>query len=48
MSLKDRYSKDKLAECILVIAQGQYQDVNVVDKEINFIATIVKLMEILK
>ena len=37
----------KEAECILAIAQGQYQDVNVVDKEINFMSTILKIQRIL-
>ena len=31
------YGKGKESECILAIANGQHQDVNVVDKEINFI-----------
>ena len=42
------YSNGKDAECILAIAEGQYQDINVVDKEINFMSTIVKMMRILK
>tara|TARA_Y100000593_G_scaffold91091_1_gene178994 strand:+ start:2421 stop:3326 length:906 start_codon:yes stop_codon:yes gene_type:complete len=42
------YSNGKDAECILAIAQGQYQDVNVVDKEINFMSTMIKIMEIIK
>ena len=44
----ENYSNGKDAECILSIAQGQYQDVNVVDKEINFMSTIIKIMRILK
>ena len=44
----DSYSKNKSSDCILAIAEGQYQDVNVVDKEINFIAVILKIMEIIK
>ena len=44
----DTYSNGKVAECILAIAEGQYQDVQVVDKEINFISTIVKLLRIIK
>ena len=36
------------AECILAIAEGQHQDVNVVDKEINFMSTIIKIKRILK
>ena len=42
------YSGGKEAECILAIAEGQYQDVMVVDKEINFMSTIVKLKRIIK
>ena len=42
------YSNGRDAECILAIAEGQYQDVNVVDKEINFMSTIIKIMRILK
>ena len=41
----DNYSNGKVAECILAIAEGQYQDVNVVDKEINFMSTIMKIQE---
>ena len=44
----DTYSNGKVAECILAIAEGQYQDVQVVDKEINFMSTIVKLLRIIK
>ncbi len=43
----ETYGSNKVGECILAIAQGQYQDINVVDKEINFMATIVKLKRIL-
>lgn len=41
----DEYCNGKIAECILAIADGQYQDVNVVDKEINFMSTILKIQE---
>ena len=44
----DNYSKGRVAECILAIAEGQYQDVNVVDKEINFMSTIMKIQEKIK
>jgi DNA polymerase III delta prime subunit len=43
----DTYSHGKEAECILALAEGQYQDVQVVDKEINFMSTIVKLLKII-
>ncbi len=33
----DNYGNGKQAECIMNIAEAQYQDVHVVDKEINFI-----------
>ena len=44
----ETYSNGKVSECILAIAEGQYQDVQVVDKEINFMSTIVKLLRIIK
>ena len=44
----DNYGGGKEAECILAIAQGQYQDVNVVDKEINFMSTILKIQKIIR
>ena len=42
------YGKSKEAECILNIAEAQYQDVHVVDKEINFMSLIIRLIRILK
>ena len=44
----DTYSNGKVAECILVIAEGEFNDVNVVDKEICFMATLIKIMRIIK
>ena len=44
----ETYSSGKVAECILAIAEGQYQDVQVVDKEINFMSTIIKLLRVVK
>ena len=44
----ETYSHGKEAECILALAEGQYQDVQVVDKEINFMSTIVKLLRIIR
>ena len=41
----DEYCNGRIAECILAIAEGQYHDVNVVDKEINFMSTIIKIQE---
>ena len=44
----DNYGNGKQAECIMNIAEAQYQDVNVVDKEINFMSLIIRIMRILK
>ena len=44
----ETYGKGKESECILAIAEGQFQDVNVVDKDINFMSTIIKLKRIIK
>ena len=43
----DNYGKGKQAECIMNIAEAQYQDVHVVDKEINFMSLIIRLTRIL-
>ena len=44
----DNYGSGKQAECIMNIAEAQYQDVHVVDKEINFMSLIIRLLRILK
>ena len=44
----DNYGNGKQAECIMNIAEAQFQDVNVVDKEINFMSLIIRIMRILK
>ena len=44
----DNYGNGKQAECILNIAEAQFQDVNVVDKEINFMSLIIRLMRVIK
>ena len=44
----DNYSQGKVSECILIIADGQHKDVHVVDKEINFMSTMLKLLEVIK
>ena len=44
----ETYGKSKVAECILNIAEAQYQDVNVVDKEINFMSLIIRLLRVIK
>ena len=44
----DNYGNGKQAECIMNIAEAQFEDVNVVDKEINFMSLIIRIMRILK
>ena len=44
----ETYGKGKVAECIMNIAEAQFQDVNVVDKEINFMSLIIRLLRLLK
>ena len=44
----DEYSSGHAAEVILILAEGQRDDIVVVDKEINFMATMVKLLTIIK
>ena len=44
----ETYSNGKVAECIMNIAEAQFQDVNVVDKEINFMSLIIRLMRVIK
>ena len=40
----DSYGRDKVPEIIADISQGSYQDVLVVDKEINFFATVSNIL----
>ena len=44
----DNYGKGRQAECIMNIAEAEYQDVHVVDNEINFMSLIIRLTRILK
>ena len=44
----ETYGKGNVAACILIIAEAQYQDVNVVDKEINFMSLIIRLLRVIK
>ena len=44
----DNYGNGKQAECIMNIAEAQYQDVHVVDKEINFMSLVIRLLRLLK
>jgi len=40
----DEFAIGNIASCILIIAESQYTDTSVVDKEINIMAMFVKLM----
>jgi len=42
----DHYSGNHGPECIIAIAEGQYRDVQVVDKEINFMSALLKISQI--
>jgi DNA polymerase III delta prime subunit len=42
------YAPKNIPECILAIAEGQYKDALVVDKEINMMSTFINLLNILK
>ena len=44
----EEYAKGHLAEVILVIAKYELSDAHVVDKEINFMSLIIRLLRILK
>ena len=40
----DEFATGSIASCILIIAESQYTDSHVVDKEINIMSMFVKLM----
>ena len=44
----DSYGKGNIAPCILVIAKYELSDAQVVDKEINAMAMIIELLQIIK
>jgi len=44
----DDYGKGHIAECILTIGRYQLSDAQVVDKEINAMAMIIEILNILK
>ena len=44
----DSWACGHIAECILELAEGQFKEKNVVDREINFMATIINLLNIIK
>ena len=43
----DTYAKEKTPNVILEIAEAQYRDIHVVDKEINFMALMINILKIL-
>ena len=44
----ETYSNGRVAECIMNIGEAQFQDVHVVDKEINFMSLIIRILRLLK
>ena len=44
----ETYCNGKVAECIMAIAESQYKDTMVVDKEINFMSLIIELITIVR
>ena len=44
----DTYGKGHLAECILIIAKYELSDAQVVDKEINAMAMIIEILQVIK
>lgn len=44
----NEYAPNNVADAIIIIADGQFQDASVVDKEICFMATIIKLLRAIK
>lgn len=44
----DEFAPDRISQVILELADGQYKDAQVVDKEINFAATIVRILNVVK
>lgn len=44
----DEYAADKTADVIIILADGQFQDASVVDKEICFMSTVIKILRTIK
>lgn len=44
----DEYAADKAADVIIILADGQFQDASVVDKEICFMSTVIKILRTIK
>jgi hypothetical protein len=40
----EEYAPNNVADVIIIIADGQFQDASVVDKEICFMSTIIKII----
>jgi replication factor C small subunit len=44
----DEYAPSNVADVIIILADGQFQDVSVVDKEICFMSTVIKILRTIK
>lgn len=44
----DEFAPNQVSQVILELADGQYKDASVVDKEINFCATLVRVLSVMK
>jgi len=44
----EEYAPNNMADVIIILADGQFQDVSVVDKEICFMSTIIKILRVIK
>jgi len=44
----EEYAPNNMADVIIILADGQFQDVSVVDKEICFMSTIIKILRAIK
>ena len=44
----DTFTENKVPEIIIAIAEAQYRDQFVVDKEINFMALVINLLKIMR
>ncbi len=44
----EEYAPNNMAGVIIILADGQFQDVSVVDKEICFMSTIIKILRVIK
>jgi replication factor C small subunit len=44
----DEFAPNNISQVILELADGQYKDASVVDKEINFCATLIRVLNVMK